>query len=1284
MIGINLFKHQELSADISKDAFYSGKKLHLTTDPTGFGKTFLFTVLCKWLKEKEPDLQFIISAAQKEQVKEIADAFRKYTDLRTIVIPGGEDQMRYLVFTEEGREALENVKEASREYLNMAYAGEETNDFIEKRYNLFLICIDNAASDIVSVEDQKARMDKLADDDPRREKLKERLDSFRSSLSSNYSTAERIIGEAILKISDTQVRAEFANFNELDKEQRKILIRNEYKKQLRYMDPFEKVFPDIKFEISDVAVLTHAKLFRSILTKRRFMLADISKIDGGNIVLFIDEVESFRSNYTDYLVDMALDRSADMLGLLNIINASIRSGFFENDDYVTKNNDGTVNREVAERAKDLLDSYEPLHELYGYNPNLRMENPANRQEVPQITNSIGYIIQKNAEDKYVGSDDKKQVLTLSPEAGSSNKAPDKAQDGKEQPEQAKQNETEEKKREPTLINFVIDARRLINGYVGLIRRVAHTIDVKWISNNIFSDADRANYTAVGRALYGDPESAAARYVLSNIYPSYGKRLIGKLHPYRMGISYTRTRQEHPRSDNMSLYNTNIPRFPEAELEDYVANLRFVYVFSGTGWLNALNNFNFDYLKDDMYIPDPKASKAVHDAYIEWKKEQYKGTDFCIERICGNEKNCPDLISPDNKNEKKEKIYVARDVDASCQYMNSHMSMMQEHGVSGGTGAIICTPRDLAGLLVRHLVRSGTDMSRIAVLRLKKGKIHELDKNGTKSDREVCTKEGDTFYIDVSDGRFYYLFTAFRSGTRGYNVAFKNGENIYDASGIFLYHVTKVIPQRDEPNENSTYKQIERDTTKHILTANMAYLHCMFLHDGKIDAEIMKNVSWIIKRISYDYGIMKKDIYESDPWSPYKLQGTSEILQALGRIRNNKKMPLIYIGINNDVFAKNQLREEQLDMDCLSYEALQVAKRLPALWAEYERDMENKKRLSSIDEAALRKSLTSLAKSRIPSEKKALSKGNTDIEKLADYAAAFDAIKEASVSLNLRPAAVLWGPGKKPIPAYNQIVKNLWLADNNPFSQPSIYPFEYSSYYDSEKGATVYTREILPGKAYITPSSLLLTETVRMFSSFCEKEMKELMPAIMDKKTLDVMRRKDMFPYAMASFTVDVFKGEYGERLFSAMMKKALLLEMTEFAVTHMPLPQYEDYDFTVLRKDGSVAGYANVKYRSTKKFELERTMSHYKEKLLRSPLTGTIRLLYIDMCPAGERSDNVYTEEKNDYIKKINKDLKKYGKRVEVYAMALFSKDADIYIDRDDVITAITNTIRKINQFFIG
>ena len=86
---------------------------------------------------------------------------------------------------------------------------------------------------------------------------------------------------------------------------------------------------------------------------------------------------------------MALDRSADMLGLLNIINASIRSGFFENDDYVTKNNDGTVNREVAERAKDLLDSYEPLHELYGYNPNLRMENPANRQEVPQITNSIG-------------------------------------------------------------------------------------------------------------------------------------------------------------------------------------------------------------------------------------------------------------------------------------------------------------------------------------------------------------------------------------------------------------------------------------------------------------------------------------------------------------------------------------------------------------------------------------------------------------------------------------------------------------------------------------------------------------------------------------------------------------------------------------------------------------------------------------------------------------------------------------------------------------------------------
>lgn len=1273
MVDLSLFKHQELRGGIMMDAYHSGKNLFLVTDPTGSGKTLLITWMSRLIKHINPDIQIVVAAAQKEQVKEISDAFHKYTDLRTIVLPGREDQMHHLVFTEEGRDDLEKVKDACKDLLYMAYMGGKDDEAINAIYNTFLICIDNAVSDISSIENQKTRMDQLPDGDPGREKLKERINTFESSLSSNYADAEKIVDAAIKNMAETQARAAFPNFDAMPTDQQKAIKRKEYKEQLRRMDLFEKVFPDIEFELKDVVIMTHAKLFRTILTKHSLKLVDIAKNNGGNIALFIDEGESFRSNYVDHMVDEAVTRTADMLGLLNIINASIRSGFFENDDYVTKNNDGTENRDISNISKDLLNMYGPLRKIYGYDPNLHMENQLDQKETPQITNSVGYIVQKDAENKYVKTDSKRQVLVLAPDG-------DNAADTQHVSETPAD---EENVKKPTLINFVTDARRLINRYVGLVRRVANILEIRQAANDfIRSDPDRANYTAVGRVLYGDPESAAARYVLSNIFPTYGKHYsdMDKDHPYRIGLSHTRKQREHPRSDNMSLRHTNIPRFPEAELEDYVENLRFVYIFSGTGWLNALNNFNFDYLKKYMFVPDPEASKAVHDAYIKWKEEQYTNTEFRVTRICGDEKNCPDLIDIDNK----EKEYVARDVDASCQYMKSHMSMMQEHGVSGGTGAIICTPRDLADLLVRHLVRSGTDMSRIAVLRLKKGKIHELDKNGNKSDREVCTKEGDTFYIDVSDGRFYYLFTAFRSGTRGYNVAFKNGEDVYDASGIFLYHVTKIIPNRDEPDKNSTYKQIERDTTRHILSANMAYLHCMLLHDGKIDPKVMRNVSWIIKRISYDYGIMKKDIYESDPWSPYKLQGTSEILQALGRIRNNKKMPLIYIGINNDVFAKNQLREEQLDMDCLSYEALQVAKRLPALWAEYERDMENKKRLSSIDEAALRKSLTSLAKSRIPSEKKALFKGNTDTEKLADYAAAFDAIKEASVSLNLRPAAVLWGPGKKPIPAYNQIVKNLWFADNNPFSQPSVYPFEYSSYYDSEKGATVYTREILPGKAYITPSSLLLTETVRMFSSFCGEEMKELMPAIMDKKTLDVMRRKDMFPYAMASFTVDVFKGEYGERLFSAMMKKALLLGMTEFVIAHMPLPQYEDYDFAVLRKDGSVAGYANVKYRSTEEFDLEKSMSHYKEKLLRSPLTGTIRLLYIDMCPAGERSVKMYTEEKNDYIKKINKDLKKYGKRVEVYAMALFSKDADIYIDRDDVITAITNTIRKINQFFIG
>lgn len=1270
-------------------AFLSGLKAMYITDPTGFGKTFLFYYICQKIRNIDPDIKFVIAAAQVEQVQEIAQAFDG-SGFRTIVIRGKEDQMRSLISTKKGLKELEKAKTVCLDYIASAYAGSKDIDFIKKEKTDFENYINAAVTDIHSIESWNTKSNQLPEDHPDKKQINIILDSKRFTLSDNYSKAEKIIEKALRHVAEEERDDQLTNWKgkKPSKEEKELILQDAYNAQLPYMTDVEKLFPDITFEISDVIVITHAKAMYSILNKRDFKLYNVTEEDGRHIVLFIDEVESFITSFSDNAITDAVKRSADMLSLLDMIHASILSGHFDSHDYIVQKKNGAISAAVAEKARDILLKYDELEKNYKYKPNMHMGEASDPKDLPQITNSADYIITNNVKNKYICGDSDHQKLNMTSEASieEDRKNDEVNMEAAVQPPDSEK--TEDTKKAPTLINFVRDGQKIINAFEGLIRMAtrAYLNNSRKSDKNLYEELDQAIHTVVRRAFFGDKRSSASEYVTNNLFPAFGRRYDaseGPLHLYRMGISNTKVTRESLDGRNSVLRSSRVPRFPDAVLEDLFSNLRFVYIFSGTGWLNALNNLDRKYQAKYLYVPDRDMEKEIHEAYVAWKQKQYMGTEFYVERITGEEKKTSGLKPEDHDTES----HKTKDISAACRYITQHIDIMKKYGISGSVGAIICPPRDLADSLLIQLERSGMNMNKIAILKLKGGSLTELNKKEKSGENTVYEKVGDTFHIDVSDGRYYYVVTAYRSGTRGYNIAFRNGDEVYDASGVMLYQVTNVIPQRGKPKKHSTYEEIENNKTEHALKANLAYSRLMLLHDGKIDPEVLRRVNWLISKISYDKDILHKDIYIDDPWSPYKLQGTSEILQALGRIRNNRKTPAIYIGINEGVFAANQLRPEQLDAQHLSYEGLQVFKKLSALWSDYEEFVENAKILSGEQnhEADYTEIFTNLVKRLIPHEKKALQKGCADTGKLVAYVSVYEALKDKAISLNMKPAATIFDDESKDcssLTAFNKVKNGIWLSGRR--YNGRVYPFEYRSFKDSLTGLTTYTREVLPGKYYITPSDMLLTETISMYSGFCENEMQELMPEIMNPKVLEVMREKDMFPYAISKYGYDILLGEFGERLFLAVMKRALLLKMTELSVRPMPLPEYEDFDYELDDKHGSAVGYVNVKYHRERKFNAEREAKYYIEKALRSPLTGTIRILYINMRPAGERLENYYAKT-HEVFTDVNDELAKHGKTIEVLALAPFSQAFDTCIDKDKVNDVIGDQmIKRINRFFNG
>ena len=134
--------------------------------------------------------------------------------------------------------------------------------------------------------------------------------------------------------------------------------------------------------------------------------------------------------------------------------------------------------------------------------------------------------------------------------------------------------------------------------------------------SLYEELDQAIHTVVRRAFFGDKRSSASEYVTNNLFPAFGRRYDaseGPLHLYRMGISNTKVTKESLDGRNSVLRSSRVPRFPDAVLEDLFSNLRFVYIFSGTGWLNALNNLDCKYQAKYLYVPDRYMEKEIHEA-----------------------------------------------------------------------------------------------------------------------------------------------------------------------------------------------------------------------------------------------------------------------------------------------------------------------------------------------------------------------------------------------------------------------------------------------------------------------------------------------------------------------------------------------------------------------------------------------------------------------------------------------------------------------------------------------
>ncbi len=1261
----DLYKHQKLQLEVDIAGYDSCNKFMVVNNPTAFGKTHLLPFLYLALRERDPDLKMIIATSQIEQVTEIVEAFSCRSNIRMINIRGIESQIIEIAGPGSDEKRLRKAKRECLDFINKAYKGSGKGSApeseLDKIKNNFIKFIDNAVSDCSAIIGIKSSIE---NNRLQSEQLEEFIASKRITLRSNYTKAEKIIEKAARHIAEIHANMSWTDTKEKkSRKEKREIINKEYIKVIQYIpEAITWMFSDLPYEAADVVVLTHAKANRSILTKRNMKLSDISyENEGKHIVFIADEAENGRENYIDIIVEQAVRNETDMLPFLNQIYNILNEKYFDSQDYITRNQDGTVNKSVSEAANDLKKRLDDFLLKYEYVPNMHMADMLDVREIPQITNCSNYLIQKNAKNRFIRTDPGAQSVKLV----AISECPKESGCVKDAKESEITNDN------TTLISFVKDAQSIIRQFVGIVRKAGDAL-------NRFREAEgkyEERYESLESVLYrvfGSKKSSASRYVMDNTYPRYGAKHDPESagHPYRSNLSYINIKAGNSYGGDTSLSYAGVSSFPEAEMENIISNVRFTYLLSGTGWLPALNNYDFSYLADKcgQYIPPKKDTEAIHDAYMNWKAAQYKDTQFVVKRISG----------------KSSFKYREKDIDIACEFIVEHMELMKEYDIYGGTGAFIFPPRGLDAEIIKRLKSRGINMDKIVILQMKGGDIKELSNNGLPQKSDRCKKEGDTFLIDVSDNRFYYVITAYRSGNRGYNIAFKNRENIYDASGICLFDLTNIIPQRTAPgkDEQLNAKKIAKEDVGRILTVNMAYIHCILMNDGKISTEVMKRVNWLIKKISYDPDVIGKDLYPENLWSPYKLQGTSEILQALGRIRNNKKTPVIFIALSNGIFSKCLLREEPLKAEYLSYEATEVNKILPDLWREFECENESAKLMldAAKEEKRLSRMLQKLVKKELPLMKKKAVNDPAILGELSRIIESYEEAKVQAVSLNLNTPLDL-----NKAKGFSAVLKaGMWLGGHGICDpKTKAYPFMYHSYYDNSENRTVYTMNKLDGITYLSPGSMLLVETAELFSCFCKERLRDNISEIMNEELLCAIKEKDMFPYAPSKYCYDILLGEYGERLFDSIMEEAEARGMTEFSCTALPSLQYEDYDRILLDKDAGIAGYVNVKYRKVTEFDLEKNLNLYEEKILRCPLKGKVRILYINMRPSGERTEKLYTSTNNHQIKMINDILYRHGKEMEIYALSPFTL-RDIY-GTSEMITETISTymIKKINHFFM-